>query len=492
MKQPHILIPRPAESPLDEYDAPLRSPPPLTFCVRQHEAVSVRHPAPRAVQARLVTMSGTTAPPAPAPAPGPPTHDGNGNRIPLRHVLPPLILGTATFNTQYVADPLAMPYRNIVARAVDLGIAGFDTSPYYGPSEILLGTALNALMNPTPTPSNPHPPQVPRSDLVLITKAGRIKGDEFDYSPAYIRYSVLRSLKRLHTTYLDLVYMHDVEFVSPAEVIGAVRELRRLRDEGLVRFVGISGFPVGVLCELAEMIRAETGEPLDAVLSYGHFTVQNRQLGLPWVEGEGVDEDARKMSPLGRFKAAGVDVVLNASILGMGLLTSRGIPADPELTDSGNTSPLAVWHPSPPELRVVCKTLATIAAEAGERLESVAIRWAMEEWARVGAIPGISLGSGCTDSEGKQIPVGPTVCGVSSISELEETVAAWSGVLSAIQDPSGTEAARRERILDLVQNKMWPVLGAWKDFVWASPGPGFVNQRRPEDRGVVPDDDVSK
>ena len=48
-----------------------------------------------------------------------------------------------------------------------------------------------------------------------MTKCGRygpIKED-FDYSPAGIRAGVNRSLSRLNTTYLDTVYLHDVEFV---------------------------------------------------------------------------------------------------------------------------------------------------------------------------------------------------------------------------------------------------------------------------------------
>ncbi len=38
---------------------------------------------------------------------------------------------------------------------------------------------------------------------------------DFDYSPTTIRRSVHRSLKRLHTQYLDVVYLHDVEFIAP-------------------------------------------------------------------------------------------------------------------------------------------------------------------------------------------------------------------------------------------------------------------------------------
>lgn len=396
----------------------------------------------------------------------------DASRPPLNTVIPPLILGTATFNTQYVSDPHAMPYRNIVARALELGVNAFDTSPYYGPSETLLGSAL-AQLSP------------PRSSYTLITKAGRIASEEFDYSPAHIRYSVLRSLERLHTPYLDLVYTHDTEFVQPNEVVDAVRELRRLRDEeGIIRYVGVSGFPIDVLCGLAEVVLAETGEPLDAVLSYGHFTVQNRQLGLPLVDGGDSDTN----SPLARFKAAGVNVVLNASILGMGLLTSRGIPADLEPSVDGvGGSSLAKWHPSPPELRRACKRMADIAKVADERLESVAIRWALEEWARVGASAGFGVQVGPRR-------VGATVCGVTAISELEETVKEWRDVLANLEgqesDATSTGTKRRDKILGLVREKMWPALGAWKDYVWASPGPGYVNRRRPEDRGVVPDDGI--
>ncbi|GAB1316188.1 Aldo/keto reductase family-domain-containing protein [Madurella fahalii] len=420
-------------------------------------------------------------------------------RPPLHTVLPPLILGTATFNTQYVADPNSMPYRDIVARAISHGITAFDTSPYYGPSEILLGNALGALMNPQPTESNPNPVPLPRSSFTVITKAGRIASTEFDYSPAWIRYSVLRSLQRLHTPYLDLVYTHDVEFVTPAEVLAAVRELRRLRDEeGIIRYVGISGFPVDVLCDLAEMIRRETGEPLDAVMSYGNFTVQNRRLGASWLAEHGAGAaaaDRSSSSPLARLGRAGVDVVLNASILGMGLLTSRGIPADPneEPNEVGTSqtetkpppSPLAQWHPSPPGLRLACKKLAELAAAAGERLESVAIRWSLGEWARVGAAAGV--GVDFTMPDGATRKLGASVCGVSSVAELEETVVEWRGVLSGLEQ--GKDSARQE-VVNFVRKELWPALGSWIDQGWDSPRQGYVNSRREADRGVVPDDGV--
>ncbi|KAK1993840.1 L-galactose dehydrogenase [Colletotrichum falcatum] len=400
-------------------------------------------------------------------------------RPPIAAVLPPLFLGTATFNTQHVKDPLQMPYRQIVSRALELGVNGFDTSPYYGPSEVLLGDALAAHAAAT---------GLRREAYVLVTKAGRIAGNEFDYSPAYVRHSVLRSLERLRTPYLDLVYMHDVEFVSPAEVLGAVAELRRLRDEGRIRYVGISGFPVRALCALAEAVLAETGEPLDAVLSYGHFTIQNPVLGLPEVvAGPAHDDD---QSPLRRFKRAGVQVVLNASMLGMGLLTSTGIPPSSGAGAAAESKAgvIASWHPAPDELRSACRQLSAIASEAGERLETVALHWSMEEYARVAASAGLGVQ---LPGQGGGLRVGGSVMGVTNTAELEQTVAAWNHVLEGLAAGGQAEAAtaRYEKLKALVEQKMWPALGPWKGYSWASPEEGFRNERSPDKMGLVPERD---
>jgi aryl-alcohol dehydrogenase-like predicted oxidoreductase len=115
-----------------------------------------------------------------------------------------------------------------------------------------------------------------------MTKCGRYGVWDFDYSPATIRASVMRSLDRMNTPYLDVVYLHDLEYVatqvpppSPSEgssgrhvlaltekaaeyglapgnetkawgegdqkVLDAIAEMRRMQDEGLIKNVGISG-----------------------------------------------------------------------------------------------------------------------------------------------------------------------------------------------------------------------------------------------------------
>lgn len=331
---------------------------------------------------------------------------------PLSADLPPLILGTATFNSQYNADPYALPTTEIVHRALASGIRAFDTSPYYGPAEELLGRALATHHVRT---------NFPRHAYRLLTKVGRVGLSSFDYSPAWVRKSVQRSLARLETDYVDVVYCHDVEFVSAAEVLAAVRELRRIRDSsGAVRYVGISGYPVDVLCELAETVRRETGEPLDAVMSYANFTLQNTRLethGLP------------------RLLAAGVDVIPNASPLGMGLLRRDGVPV----------GSMGDFHPAPDGLRHAIRNASNWALhEHGEKLEVLAIRFALEAWLHVGAAAGAmapplantnapvgahAAGVGAAGA----VPVaarrlGVSVMGVSNTEELDETLRVWNTI----------------------------------------------------------------
>lgn len=398
------------------------------------------------------------------------------HKTPLSAVLPPLIFGTATFNYQYNPDPYELDTTGLVHRAFEYGIRAFDTSPYYGPSEAILGAALSA---------NSVRNGVPRDEYFLITKVGRISSDEFDFSKEWVRASVRRSLERLGTDYLDLVYCHDVEFVSEAEVMEGVRELRRIRDEeGTIRYIGISGYPLPVLCALARRVLAETGEPLDAVMSYANFTIQNTLLAT-----QGVRE----------LKAAGVDVVPNASPLGMGLLRREGVP----IGSMGN------WHPSSDQLRAAVKRASDFCDRHDEKLEVVAIRYALEQWARLGAEVGSrgdpASGVPWQRESNEQVGgsrLGVSVMGVSRASELEKTMQVWRSILDGLED--GEETARRagrwkrdhewslnrRRAVELLADGIREYLDEYIDYTWPSPGPGFVNKRaRTEESKQTPADE---
>jgi Aldo/keto reductase family len=101
------------------------------------------------------------------------------------------------------------------------GIRAFDTAPFYDNSEIVLGTALKALEQ-----------EFPRATYQLITKVGRYGPADFDYSPDTLSRSVRRSLQRLHTQYLDVVYLHDVEFIARCGVAPPRREGNHLSALG--------------------------------------------------------------------------------------------------------------------------------------------------------------------------------------------------------------------------------------------------------------------
>jgi aryl-alcohol dehydrogenase-like predicted oxidoreductase len=402
----------------------------------------------------------------------------NGRRTPLSSILPPLIFGTATFNHQFNKDPFALDTTGLVTSALTHGIRAFDTSPYYGPSEQLLGDALA-----TPFVRDTFP----RDSYFLVTKVGRIAAAEFDYSASWVRQSIARSLERLHTSYLDLVYCHDVEFVSPAEVLEAVRELRRIRDEeGTVRYIGISGYPLDVLGAMAEMVLKETGEPLDAVQSYANFTLQNQTLASP----RGIE----------RLVNAGVEVVPNASPLGMGLLRRQGVPI----------GALGDFHPAARELRAAVRAASDLCDSHSEKLEVIALRWALETWISVGSRAG-SRGDPASGLPWKQesnddvggARLGVSVIGVSNAQELEKTMLVWRSILDGLEggEETAVQAGRwyrawewsrnRRKAVQILAEGVQEVLGDWFGYAWDSPDPGFVNLRKKKAVQEAADDDAS-
>lgn len=277
----------------------------------------------------------------------------------------PLILGGAVFNVQYNDDPAKMPICDLLETSFKLGINAIDTSPYYGPSEELLGDALARLTADG---------KIVRENYYVCTKVGRIRLDEFDYSPEWVEKSVRRSLQRFQTDYLDVVFLHDVEFTSLEETLGALATLMKLKAEGLIRWVGVSGYPVDYLYTVAKTVKddPEIGK-LDLVMSYCNMCLQNTTLDTYY----------------GWFLAdTGVKLVNNASILSMSLLRYQETRS---------------FHPGSQALKDRCNELAMVLKEKHNvDLADLATRYAIGAW-----LP----------------KKGKTVLGVSSIPEL---MAAWN------------------------------------------------------------------
>lgn len=115
--------------------------------------------------------------------------------------------------------------------ALEAGIRHIDAAPAYADAESLVGEALRSWRGPRAT---------------LSTKAGKGRADRPDgvvprYDPASIRCSVHDSLRILGVERLDTLFLHDPPLMQEEEMGPAVETLARLREEGLVRAVGIGG-----------------------------------------------------------------------------------------------------------------------------------------------------------------------------------------------------------------------------------------------------------
>lgn len=112
----------------------------------------------------------------------------------------------------------------IIHRALDLGVNYIDTSPTYGGggSETNIGLVLADRRNET----------------FLATKT-------HDRSYDGTMRLVEQSLQRLQTDHIDLYQIHNVRTESDVQQAfserGAVKALERLRDDGVIRFTGITG-----------------------------------------------------------------------------------------------------------------------------------------------------------------------------------------------------------------------------------------------------------
>jgi D-threo-aldose 1-dehydrogenase len=197
--------------------------------------------------------------------------------VPDRLALGRLGYGAAAVGNLYraVDDESA---RALLDAAWDAGIRYYDTAPHYGlgMSERRLGEMLR---------------RRPREEFVVSTKVGRLlvpdpdgatrRDDDmfevpathrrvWDFSADGIRRSLEESLVRLGLDSVDVLYLHDVERSGRdvAEVVDSgVAALARLRDEGLVRAIGIGTKDLGAI------ERAVRTDALDLVMLPGRYTL---------------------------------------------------------------------------------------------------------------------------------------------------------------------------------------------------------------------------
>lgn len=215
-----------------------------------------------------------------------------------------------------------------VQEAIDEGINFFDVAPFYGftLAEERLGKALAGK----------------RKDIFLATKCGRYGLKDFDFSYNRILKSIDESLERLQTDYVDILQLHDIEFVNRQQILNeAIPAALKVKEMGKARYIGITGLPVRYLADIARQVEVDT------VLSWAHYNLLE-------------DEINDELVPLSKEKGFGL---MNAAPLLQRILSDAPLPA---------------WHRSPQAVKDMQSRLLQLCSSYGVNLSEVAIRYAID------------------------------------------------------------------------------------------------------------------
>lgn len=241
--------------------------------------------------------------------------------------VPVLAFGASSLGQEFRRVTLDEAVKSVHV-ALECGLNLIDTSPFYGRgmSEVLLGAALRG---------------VPREDYTLCTKLGRYDLQHFDFSFKRVLESIDVSLHRMGTDHVDILLAHDIEFVDVEQIIEeTLPAMRKVQSQGKARFIGVSGYPMKIFRHVLER------EPLDCVLSYNQYTLQNTRL-------------ADELVPYLREKGVGI---LNAGPFSARLLTNAPLPA---------------WLKEPEEVKAAARKAAELCASRGVDIAKLALQFSL-------------------------------------------------------------------------------------------------------------------
>ncbi|MDL9936325.1 aldo/keto reductase [Gordonia sp. ABSL1-1] len=245
--------------------------------------------------------------------------------------------------------------RTTLQAAVDAGVTHFDTADMYGQghNETLVGTTLTSV----------------RDDVVIATKFGYRFDDSggrtVDSTATWTRTACDESLRRLHTDYIDLYYLHRRDPGTPIEE--TMSALADLVQAGKVRHLGLSEVSPGTLR------RAHAIAPISAVqMEYSLFTRD--------VEAEMLDT----------CRELGVALVAYAPV-GRGWLSGAvRSPSQLEASDGRRVHPRfadAAFETNTALVDVV----RSIGTEIGATPAQVALAWLLGNGDDILAIPGTTV-----------------------------------------------------------------------------------------------------
>jgi L-galactose dehydrogenase len=244
--------------------------------------------------------------------------------------LPILAFGASSIGAEFRSVSLDEAMHS-TRTAIDLGMNFIDTSPFYGRgmSEVLLGLGLK---------------DVPREKYLLGTKLGRYSDIHFDFSAKRVEESVHVSLHRLGTDHLDVLLLHDVEFVKLPQIWEeTLPAVLKLKAQGKVRAVGFSCYPLKTFHTVLDHVE----DLIDCVLCYNRYTLQNTTF---------VDD------LLPRLAAKNIGA-MNAGPFSARLLTNAPLPA---------------WLKEPEDVKAAARAAAKHCADRGVDIAQLALQFSCE------------------------------------------------------------------------------------------------------------------
>ncbi len=244
--------------------------------------------------------------------------------------LPVLSFGASSLGAEFRSITMAEAMQS-TRTALDLGMNFIDTSPFYGRgmSEIMLGLGLK---------------DVPRDSYIIGSKLGRYSDRHFDFSAKRVEESTHISLQRLKTDHLDIMLLHDVEFVPLTQIWEeTLPALIKLKEQGKVRAIGFSCYPIKTFNTVLDQVE----DQIDCVLSYNRYTLQNTSF-------------ATEILP--RLLAKNIGA-MNAGPFSARLLTNAELPE---------------WLKEPDSVKQAARDAAKLCADHGVDIAQLAVQFSCE------------------------------------------------------------------------------------------------------------------
>ena len=148
----------------------------------------------------------------------------------------------------------------VLREAIELGVNHIDTSDFYGPH--VTNQIIREALHPY------------RGGMTIVTKIGFLRGDDTSWQPAaspqQLRDAVHDNLRNLGLDALDLVNLRAPGLEGPdgSSLAESLATMVRLKDEGLIRHIGLSNVDAQQLTEAQRIT--------DIVCVQNHYNLVHR------------------------------------------------------------------------------------------------------------------------------------------------------------------------------------------------------------------------